>query len=108
MAAAITRERLKAKMDAGEDFVLVDVLSAESYRERHLPRAISVPLSTLGETAAQSLDRSKEIIVYCTSFQCMASRMAAQRLEDYGFKRVLAFEGGLADWEEAGFPFESA
>ena len=36
----ITREELKAKMDRGDDFVLLEVLGEASYRRAHLPGAI--------------------------------------------------------------------
>ena len=36
----ITREELKAKMDRGDDFVLLEVLSEQAYRRAALPGAI--------------------------------------------------------------------
>jgi rhodanese-related sulfurtransferase len=106
MAATIAREELKAKTDGGGDFVVIDVLSPESYARRHLPGAVNIPLSGLDAARTKSLDKERETIVYCASFECQASVVAAQRLEGLGFKRVLEFAGGIADWEDAGYPFE--
>jgi hypothetical protein len=39
VAATISREDLKAKLDRGDDFVLVETLSEEQYRHAHLPDA---------------------------------------------------------------------
>ena len=39
----ISREGLRAKMDRGESFVLVDALSADHYQNSHLPGAINPP-----------------------------------------------------------------
>jgi rhodanese-related sulfurtransferase len=39
----IAREELKAKMDRGDDFVLVDALSQKHYASSHLPSAVNLP-----------------------------------------------------------------
>ena len=107
--ATITREELKKKMDEGSEFVLIDVLGEMSYAQRHLPGAINIPgghENFVAEVEKLVADKSKEVIVYCSSFSCQASPTAAGKLVDAGFTNVVDFEGGLADWEEAGYPFE--
>jgi rhodanese-related sulfurtransferase len=62
----VTREELKAKMDRGEDFVLLEVLSEDSYRRAHLPGAIRFQdVSLVPEFLP---DRSAQIIAYCSNF----------------------------------------
>ena len=105
----ITREDLKKKMDKGEDFVLIDVLGALSYDERHLPGAINIDAHKedfLEQVKMQVPDKNKEIVVYCSSFSCQASPAAAGKLGDAGYTHAVDFEGGLADWEDAGYFFE--
>ncbi len=58
--------------------------------------------------APRKLPKDKEIVVYCASFECRASPAAARKLEELGYTRVLEYEGGLADWRDAGYPLESA
>jgi rhodanese-related sulfurtransferase len=106
MAATITREELKQKIDAMEDFVLIDVLSRESYQREHLPGAISIPLSDITQDAVAGIPSDKKIVVYCGSFECMASPTAAKKLDEMGFSNVIDYEGGIADWKEAGYPVE--
>ena len=66
MVENITREELKAKIDRGEDFVLVDTMPERYYRHSHLPGAINVPADELRERAPELLpDKNAEIIVYC-------------------------------------------
>ena len=105
----ITREALKKKVDDGSDFVLIDVLGEFSYAQRHLPRAISIGAlqeDFIEQVEKQVSDKDTEIIVYCSSFTCPISPMAADKLVDAGYTNVVDFEGGLADWEDAGYPFE--
>ena len=62
----ITRDELKAKMNRGEDFVLVDTMPERYYRHSHLPGAINLPADEVGERAPELLpDRDAEIVVYC-------------------------------------------
>jgi rhodanese-related sulfurtransferase len=62
----ITGEELKAKIDRGDDFVLVETLPEAMFEHAHLPGAINILPDQLQRLASQSLpDKEKEIIVYC-------------------------------------------
>jgi rhodanese-related sulfurtransferase len=63
---AITREELKEKMDRGEDFVLLEVLSEASYLRAHLPGAIRFQNLELAPELLP--DRSAQIVAYCSNF----------------------------------------
>ena len=62
----IGREDLKEKIDRGDDFVLLEVLSEQSYARGHLPGAIRFP----GRLMIRNLlpDKSTEVVAYCSSF----------------------------------------
>jgi hypothetical protein len=53
----ITRDELKAKMDWGEDFVLVDTMPKIYYRHSHLPGAINLPANE--QPAGQRGERTR-------------------------------------------------
>ena len=64
----ISRDELKAKIDRGDDFVLVEALPPGPFREGHIPGAINVPSLQVRELASKRLpDHSAEIVVYCAS-----------------------------------------
>ena len=66
MWATITRDELKAKMDRGEKYTLVETLPAQYYRHTHLPGAINLPPDQVTEQAPALLpDKEAQIIVYC-------------------------------------------
>jgi hypothetical protein len=44
---------------------LVEVLPAQEYEEEHVPGAINIPLKTLDNESAASLDRDRAVVVYC-------------------------------------------
>ena len=99
----ISREELRRKLDRGDEFKLVMTLSAFAYRSKHIPR--SLYFETVDEAVA-ALDRDEEIVVYCADVYCAASIYAYRFLEREGFTRVRRYAGGVADWEEAGYPLE--
>jgi rhodanese-related sulfurtransferase len=102
----ITREVLKNMMDTNVDFVLIDARGHEAYDKEHLPGAVSIPSDHLGEHLLKNYKKDRTIVTYCSSFECTASTIAAEKLEKYGFKKILEFKGGLADWKVAGYPTE--
>jgi rhodanese-related sulfurtransferase len=104
----ISSLELKAKQNRGDNFVLVDVLTKESYEHNHIEGAINLPVGELAELAPTRLpDKHQEIICYCASFECQASTSAGRILEKLGYTNVLDYKGGLKDWKEAGYPLAS-
>lgn len=102
----IDRNELKAKLDRGEKFHFWNVLTPEYFKQdKTIPGSKWVPVNVL-ESRLPSLGAGKTdpVVVYCGSFQCPSSRQAAQQLTALGFTDVSVYEGGVADWEEAGFP----
>ena len=105
----IDASELKKKIDSGDDFVLVDVLGEEQYKKRHLPKAINIPITIENFEAVvkeKLPDKNKPVIVYCSSKTCLASPGAAKKLVEMGYKDVTDFDGGIKEWEEAGYAFE--
>jgi rhodanese-related sulfurtransferase len=100
----LTRDELKKMNDAQhEDFVLINVLSRESFNEQHIRTSINIPVSD--ENFAQKVEsvaggKDRKIVVYCASFECDASPKAAKKLEEAGFTQVYDYEGGTKDWFE--------
>ena len=66
MVNTISRDELKAKLDRGDRFQLVETLPEAAYAHAHLPGAINLPPDRVRELAPQLLpDKSGEIVVYC-------------------------------------------
>lgn len=69
MVKIVSREDLKAKMDQGDDFVLVETLAEEQYRHSHLPGALNLPPDRVRELAPELLpNKEADIIVYCANY----------------------------------------
>ena len=102
----ITREELRAKMDRGDPFVLVDALSQEHYASSHLPGAVNLPYEFADEAEKMLPDKDAEIVVYCMNVDCEASGMEARELVGMGYANVRHYAAGKQDWIQAGLPVE--
>lgn len=106
MIKTIDAQDLKKKLDSGQDFTLIEVLLPEKYKEWHIPTAINIPADDIKEQAPKKIEKDREVIVYCLSFDCKASSKAARYLEEIGYSDVTDYEGGKEDWLKKGFPRE--
>ena len=99
----ITREELKNRIDSGDQFKLVMVLSEWAYRAKHIPGSLNIDNPS---QATELLDPADDIVVYCSDPACPASKFAYHQLVQAGYKNVRRYEGGITDWEENGLPLE--
>jgi rhodanese-related sulfurtransferase len=101
---ALSREELQNMMkDPDQDFVLINVLSAEDFNRQHIRNSVNVPLKlqSFADLVAEIAgNRERKIVVYCANFNCDASTRAATELEAEGFTDVYDYEGGTKDWFE--------
>jgi len=89
---------LKAKMDAGEKFVFIDVRETWEYEAENLG-ALNIPLGELpGKVAELREHEAEEIIIHCRSGA--RSGNAKLFLVKAGFKNVRNVLGGILDWNE--------
>ena len=79
-----------------EEICFLDVRTEEEYKEEHILEAINIPLSGL-ESRIGELDKSKKIIVYCSSGDI--SRTASETLVQQGFENVYNMLGGIEEWK---------
>lgn len=63
----ITVNELKRRMDAGEDFTIVDVRNLTAWNESDtmIPGAIRVPLDLLEQNLPR-IPKSRAVVAYCT------------------------------------------
>ena len=101
------QRRLEEQPPANEDrkdgYALVNVLDPEMYAREHIPNSINIPAGKEDEFERQ-FEKTKRIIVYCSSSECDASPSVAKRLIERGFNQVIHYEGGMNDWKDAHNP----
>ncbi len=68
MVKTISRDELKAKIDRGDSFILLETLAPVAYQHAHLPGAINMPPDQVTQLAPKLLpDKHADIVVYCGS-----------------------------------------
>jgi adenylyltransferase/sulfurtransferase len=96
-APVISVTELKAKMDRGEKFTLVDVREVDEYEVCSLPGAVLIPLGELPARIGE-LNPADEIILQCKSGG--RSLRALQFLQAHGFQNLANLTGGIMAWAD--------
>ncbi len=91
---------LKQKIDQ-QTITLIDVREPGEYAEAHIAGAASMPLSQLDPNQIVPKGNT-QLVLYCQSGRRSAS--AAQKLLAAGLAPVTQLEGGMATWQQAGYP----
>ena len=95
----ITVEELKARLDAGENIHLLDVREPSENAEFNIGGTL-LPLGQIRNMQTEAIDdwKDEEIVAYCRSGN--RSGIAAQFLEQMGFKDVKNLTGGMIAWRQ--------
>jgi rhodanese-related sulfurtransferase len=91
----LTPVELKAKLDAGEKLVLLDVREAWEYALCCIDGSDNISMSNV-EKMLKELKPDDEIIVIC--HHGMRSFQVASYLEGNGFDNIANLEGGVDAW----------
>ena len=92
----ISVEDLKAKMDAGDDFRLIDVREPHEHRAAHIPTAELRPLGRITQWAQDLPDKDEEIVLHC--HHGMRSDRACAYLAGLGYRKLKNLVGGIDEW----------
>ena len=99
-------DEVKARLDRGETFHLVDVREESEWAKDHLPGAIHLGKGVLERDVEERLpDTGAEIVLYCGGG--FRSALAADNLQKMGYTNVLSMDGGIRGWREKGYPLTS-
>lgn len=99
---------LKAKLDAGETFTLVDLQDPENFEHRHIPGALNIPMTDKCDEACAAVlkDKDATIVVYGEFDELGKGSQAAEILQAAGYTKLSKLTGGLMGWMEAGHAVE--
>lgn len=93
----ISAKELKRKMDAGEDFALIDVREQNEYEIVSIPGSVLIPKGDiLSGEALSLLPQDKPIILHCKSGARSAEALAV--LHKAGFADAVHVGGGVLAW----------
>jgi rhodanese-related sulfurtransferase len=94
----ISPMEVKKKLDAGDDFILLDVRSPAEHAEVSIEGATLIPLGILREKL-DTLPKDKEIIAFCKI--SLRGYEAQKILDAAGFEKTGFMDGGILTWPYA-------
>jgi rhodanese-related sulfurtransferase len=98
-----TVDDIKAKLDRGEKFLLVDVREESEFAKDHLPGAIHLGKGVIERDIETRVpDLNTLMVLYCGGGY--RSALAADNLQKMGYTNVLSMDGGVRGWREKGYP----
>ena len=89
-----------------QDFVLLDVRSAELYRRSHIPGAVSLPHGKIVESRLAAWPADTLLVVYCAGPHCNGANKAALALAKLG-RPTKELIGGMTGWADESFAYAS-
>ncbi len=92
----VTTEEAVNIMQTEENYVILDVRTAQEFASGHIPGAALLPNETIGTEDILLLpDKDQLILVYCRSGN--RSKQAAEKLAQLGYTNIVEF-GGINSW----------
>jgi sulfur-carrier protein adenylyltransferase/sulfurtransferase len=93
----ITPVELKAKLDRGDDFILLDVREPEEFAICRIPGSRLIPQRTVPERLHE-LSTADEIVVHCRSG--VRSGNVVELMKKAGYRKVKNLVGGILRWSD--------
>jgi len=96
-AGDIDPVEVKARLDRGDDFQLIDVREVFEHQICNIPQARLIPLGELPKRLKE-IDPSRDVVVHCKMGG--RSAKAADLLRANGYTKVLNMTGGILAWSD--------
>lgn len=96
---------IKARLDRGDTFHLLDVREDNEWNNGHLPGATHLGKGIIERDIEKIVpDTTSEIVLYCGGGY--RSALAAEALQKMGYSNVVSMIGGFGEWKTAGYTVE--
>ena len=95
-----TPAEVKEMHARGEDVVYLDVREPNEWNLGHLPGAMHIPRGTLETKIEAVVPRDRKVVIYCASGN--RSALAADTLQQMGYRDVVSMSAGFTGWAQSG------
>jgi rhodanese-related sulfurtransferase len=101
----VTVDDVKAMLDKGERFELVDTREESEFARGRLPGARHLSKGIIERDVESAIpDPATRIVLYCGGG--FRSALAADNLQKMGYTNVVSMDGGWREWTERKYPTE--
>jgi rhodanese-related sulfurtransferase len=88
---------------ASWSLTVVDARTEVEFSEAHIPGAVLVPASRVGERLPKLVpDRARAVVFYCNGPNCTKTVKAAKAAAAAGYTNIAEYKEGLPGWGKAG------
>jgi rhodanese-related sulfurtransferase len=100
-----TPEEVRRRQEVGERFHLIDVREDGEWQRGHARGATHLGKGIIERDIEKKLpDHDADIVLYCGGG--FRSALAADALQQMGYRNVCSMDGGWRRWTELGYPVE--
>ena len=100
-----TPEEVRRRQEAGERFNLVDVREDEEWHQGRARGAMHLGKGIIERDIERVIpDRDADVVLYCGGG--FRSALAADALQQMGYRNIRSMDGGWRRWAELGYPVE--
>jgi rhodanese-related sulfurtransferase len=92
----ITPEEVKAKLDRGDEFTLIDVREPWEFERAYIDGVKLMPMGDVPSRAHQELDSEEHVVVIC--HHGVRSMNVTAWLRQQGFEKAQSMRGGIDAW----------
>jgi len=101
--STISPSKLHRRIQGGEPVTIIDVNARLRWQEAHVPGAVNVDPDGYDE-GELPLDKSAELVFYCSNMMCRKAPRAAARARKMGYGNVQVMSAGIQGWLAAELP----
>ncbi|RJR19647.1 MAG: rhodanese-like domain-containing protein [Nitrospiraceae bacterium] len=101
----INKEELLERINSRASYVLVDTIGTYDGNKYKIKSATTIDYPHVIDRRKELLPFD-EIIIYCHSKDCVASKKVAAALISLNFHKVKVYEGGITEWMQNNLPVE--
>ena len=102
---SISAVELHERRESGAAPVVIDVRTPDEYASGHIPGAVNIPFDQVAQRIAE-IDAPHGVALYCMVGP--RARKGESALLAAGYEKIFHLDGGLAAWQAADLPVESA
>lgn len=101
----MTIDEYRRRVEAGEQFVLVDVREDHEWEKGHLPDAVHISKGVIERDIENSIP-DKDAPIVCQCGGGFRSALVCENLQRMGYTNTWSLDGGYRGWVAKGLPVE--
>ncbi len=99
----LTAKELNDKIKQNSDLIVINVLTRNTYEDCRIKNSMNISFEEL-QKHVEKWNKNKEIVLYCSDFDCNLDKNVFEFLDKKGFKNLFGYEGGMTEWRKNDYP----